>query len=151
MSKTRIYVVFMILLIFPFHKEALNLKKETTNLNCQKKLIGVFEYIYPNPGQLNITDVKIIYTKNEIYTFKSYPNYYFVECIEWISQCTYKTYKCKFHDPILDAKTEDMSISDEQFTKIDGNKYYFKRFKNQKLTNEDYITKISNEIPADFQ
>ncbi|MCT8334141.1 hypothetical protein NUH30_10695 [Leptospira sp. 85282-16] len=153
MNKNQISVLLIISLnfLFPFKTEAINLNKNTIKLECQKKLLGVFEYTYPIAGKFNITDVKIIYTKNKIYTFREYPNFYFVECIEWVDSCTYKTYKCELHDPILDEKTEDTTTSVEQFTQIVGNKFYFKRFKNQKLTNEGYIRKTSNDIPIEFR
>ncbi|WP_125178691.1 hypothetical protein [Leptospira harrisiae] len=152
MNKTRISIFFIIFLTLslPFESNAINLNKDTTKLDCQKNLLGVFEYSYPIPGKFNVVDVKIVYTKNKIYTFREYPKFYFVECIEWIDLCTYKAYKCEFHDPILDEKTEDTSISVEQFTKIIGNKFYFKRYNNQKLINEDYIRKTSNDIPFEF-
>ncbi|TGL44287.1 hypothetical protein [Leptospira perdikensis] len=153
MNKIQISIFFIIVLTFflPFKSNAINLNKDTTKLDCQKKLLGVFEYTYPIPGKFNVADVKIIYTKNKVFTFREYPNFYFVECIEWVSQCTYKAYKCEFHDPILDEQTQDTSIAVEQFTKIVGNKFYFKRFNNEKLTNEDFIRKTSNDIPNEFK
>lgn len=153
MRKTPIYILFITIanLSFTFKSDAINFKKDKTKLDCQKQLLGVFEYTYPEPGKINVSDVKIIYTKDKVYTFRKYPNFYFVECIEWVDDCTYKAYKCEFHDPILDEKNQDTSIAVEQFTKIVGNKFYFKRYRNQTLINEDFIRKTSNDVPAEFQ